>query len=129
MHRITQYHGVSSPTRSHCKLFSTIPRTATPQFEAITNASHRNFGIFKHPGQDGQTNLQSARPDASQRPTSSRGPKPATEQSKYDGDCIEKMHGAGLLDVYWHGKCDAEKVTTGTYQVKGQGGMFALVGT
>lgn len=86
-----------------------------------------NFGIFKHPGQDGQTNLQSARPDASQRPASSRGPKSATEQSKYDGDCIEKLHGAGLLDVYWHGKCDAEKVTTGTYQVKGQGGMFALV--
>ncbi|KAF8458141.1 Oxysterol-binding protein-domain-containing protein [Terfezia claveryi] len=86
-----------------------------------------NFGIFKHPGQDVQTNLQSARPDASQRPTSSRGPKSATEQSKYDGDCIEKLHGAGLLDVYWHGKCDAEKVTTGTYQVTGQGGMFALV--
>lgn len=39
------------------------------------------------------------------------------------------MHAAGLLDVYWHGKCDAEKVTTGTYKVTGQGGMFALVGT
>jgi hypothetical protein len=43
------------------------------------------------------------------------------------GDAIDKIHAAGLLDVYWHGKCEAEKVTTGTYQVKGQGGMFALV--
>lgn len=33
----------------------------------------------------------------------------------------------GLIDVYWHGKCEAEKVTTGSYNVKGQGGMFALV--
>jgi hypothetical protein len=52
-------------------------------------------------------------------------PKPRSRNS--ESDAIEKIHAAGLLDVYWHGKCEAEKVTTGTYQVKGQGGMFALV--
>lgn len=40
---------------------------------------------------------------------------------------MEKLHTVGLINVYWHGKCEAEKVTTGTYHVKGQGGMFALV--
>lgn len=45
-----------------------------------------------------------------------------------EGDCIERLHTAGLLDVYWHGKCEAEKITTGTYAVK-EGGMFALVRT
>ena len=42
---------------------------------------------------------------------------------------MEKLHAVGLINVYWHGKCEAEKVTTGTYHVRGQGGMFALVGS
>lgn len=42
-------------------------------------------------------------------------------------DCRERMSQAGLEQVYWHGKCEAEKVATGTYQVEGRGGMFALV--
>ena len=52
-----------------------------------------------------------------------------TVESKYEGDCMEKLHAVGLINVYWHGKCEAEKVTTGTYHVRVQGGMFALVGS
>jgi hypothetical protein len=53
--------------------------------------------------------------------------KPIPRNRNTEGDAIEKIHAAGLLDVYWHGKCEAEKVTTGAYQVTGKGGMFALV--
>lgn len=57
----------------------------------------------------------------------SGGRRPSSSRSKSnEGDCIERLHAAGLLDVYWHGKVEADKVTTGTFQVK-EGGMFALV--
>ncbi|KAI5811717.1 Oxysterol-binding protein-domain-containing protein [Peziza echinospora] len=102
-----------------------------------------NFGIFKHPGseggaaagissigggQSGNNGALQAKPDGSQqRPVSSRGRATSSSENKYEGDCIDRLHAVGLLDVYWHGKCEPEKVTTGSYQVKGQGGMFALV--
>lgn len=68
-----------------------------------------------------------ARSEESTTPTiKETRPKTARNRNS-EGDAIDKIHAAGLQDVYWHGKCEAEKVTTGTYQVKGAGGMFALV--
>lgn len=55
--------------------------------------------------------------------------RPLNTRQRSDAiDCREKMAAAGLQEVYWHGRCEPEKVTTGTYQVEaGKGGMFALV--
>ena len=149
MRRITRFRGVLSPIRSLCSYNPAAPlnycnRAAHTHIYAETNllvCLYRNFGIFKHPGSEqpvpglptiggttgGNGALQAKADSGQQRPVSSRGRAPSATEAKYEGDCIEKLHAVGLLDVYWHGKCEPEKVTTGSYQVKGQGGMFALV--
>ena len=41
---------------------------------------------------------------------------------------LEKLSAIGLKQVYWHGKCEAEMVSMGTYDVPaGEGGMYGLV--
>jgi hypothetical protein len=41
---------------------------------------------------------------------------------------LEKLSALGLKQVHWVGKCEADKVTTGTWHVPdGEGGMYGLV--
>jgi hypothetical protein len=41
---------------------------------------------------------------------------------------FEKMAASGLKQIHWAGRCDAEQVSIGTYDVpEGEGGMYALV--
>ncbi len=41
---------------------------------------------------------------------------------------IEKLKSIGLILIAWHGKCEADKVSTGKYDVPAEGGaMYALV--
>lgn len=94
-----------------------------------------NFGIFKHPGTSGVTpNLpSSATFEAVPPPTpaldasSSRGRGSSTSRNEKTF-VQEKLSAIGLQQVQWVGKCEAEKVSMGTYNVpEGQGGMYALV--
>jgi hypothetical protein len=40
----------------------------------------------------------------------------------------EQLRAKGFLSIQWYGKCDADKVSMGTYAVaKGHGGMYGLV--
>ncbi|KAI9784279.1 MAG: hypothetical protein M1839_002340 [Geoglossum umbratile] len=87
-----------------------------------------NFGLFKHPGAGALTpNLGSsstfdaATPnvDAARRPSASRNDA---------STAVETLKRIGLILVLWPGKCEAEKVCTGNYDVPAdQGGMYALV--
>ena len=91
-----------------------------------------NFGVFKHPGAGlaPTPNLQSStfelpatpglRPeDASQEAPSSRNAS---------SSAIEKLKNSGLKLITWYGTCEANKVSTGTYDVPtGEGGIYALV--
>lgn len=86
-----------------------------------------NFGIFRHPGGNSVHPPSTAGSEASIT-TIKDLKRPVTVRARSDAmDCREKMTAAGLQEVYWHGKCEAEKVTTGTFHVEGPGGMFALV--
>lgn len=41
---------------------------------------------------------------------------------------VDKLQGIGLRSVAWHGKCEADKVSMGRYDVaEGEGGMYGLV--
>ncbi|OAA62415.1 oxysterol-binding protein 1 [Niveomyces insectorum RCEF 264] len=89
-----------------------------------------NFGIVKHPGTGG-TNLTTFQSDL--------------DDSQVDGaldarggllfarrdvasTAPEQLRKKGFKLVNWHGKCDADKVAMGTYDVQpGNGGMFGLV--
>ncbi|KAF2036683.1 hypothetical protein EK21DRAFT_52023 [Setomelanomma holmii] len=94
-----------------------------------------NFGIFKHPG-----TATGATPHLPSSATFEAGPTtPALEvpttrgrgasTSRNDRTVVmEKLAAIGLKQVQWHGKCEADQVSVGTYDVPaGEGGMYGLV--
>ncbi|KAH7135394.1 Oxysterol-binding protein-domain-containing protein [Dendryphion nanum] len=95
-----------------------------------------NFGIFKHPG--GTTtaapNLTAAATFEGSGPPTPALDVPTTRgrgQSTSRNDrtfVFEKLSAIGLKQVQWSGKCEADKVSLGTYDVPdGGGGMYGLV--
>ena len=93
-----------------------------------------NFGIFKHPGN--ATGSAPLPPSAtfepgpgtpSLEPPVTRGRGAST--SRNDRTVVlEKLAALGLKQVHWHGKCEADLVTMGTYDIPpGEGGMYGLV--
>lgn len=91
-----------------------------------------NFGIVKHPG-SGTASLASATSvdelnksfdnlETSNNAKGSRFGKSNVESAQ------EQLQSKGFTIMKWHGKCEADKVSMGTYDVlAGQGGMFGLV--
>jgi len=60
------------------------------------------------------------------------GPRPkrggSVSKSQPPTNVVEKLESVGLKCVEWTGKCEADKVSTGKYDVtEGQGGMYGLV--
>ncbi|KAL1634133.1 Oxysterol-binding protein 3 [Neofusicoccum ribis] len=105
-----------------------------------------NFGIFKHPGnKNGETpnlpstavaGLNDAQTAAGVDGTAGR-PRgssigangPGANASRNDRTLVvEKLQSIGLKPVAWTGKCEADKVSMGRYDVpEGEGGMYGLV--
>ncbi|KAF3006770.1 hypothetical protein E8E13_010146 [Curvularia kusanoi] len=96
-----------------------------------------NFGIFKHPG-----NATGAAANLPTGTTVDNGPStPALEvpvgHTRARGGStsrnertfvLEKLAAIGLKQVHWQGKCEADLVSMGTYDVpQGEGGMYGLV--
>ncbi|CAI7575880.1 unnamed protein product [Penicillium glandicola] len=89
-----------------------------------------NFGIFKHPGQS--SSLSSHIPASDSQSTDSTENLPATATTagarQQQSAVIEKLTGIGLKTIKWTGKCEADKITQGTYDVPfSEGGNYALV--
>ncbi|PIG80283.1 transcription elongation factor spt6 [Aspergillus arachidicola] len=91
-----------------------------------------NFGIFKHPGHSavlGSNNL----PPADSHSTDSIENLPATALNANSRQfastpIIERLTGIGLKQIQWIGKCEADKIVKGTYDVPAnEGGNYALV--
>ncbi|KAK5057754.1 hypothetical protein LTR84_011755 [Exophiala bonariae] len=97
----------------------TISWTVQPHKKSI------NFGLFKHPGP--QSVLHASQ--ISLLPPPSPNPAAADEdKSEANSTAIEKLTSIGLKQVRWVGKCEADKVSQGIYEVPlGQGGNYALV--
>ncbi|CAK7266557.1 Oxysterol-binding protein 3 [Sporothrix epigloea] len=87
-----------------------------------------NLGIVKHPGTGG-TNLTTLELDGNDNPgDASYDAKPGLFNKKDAGTAPDQLRKKGFKLVNWHGKCDADKVSIGTYDVlSGNGGMFGLV--
>ncbi|CRG83560.1 Oxysterol-binding protein homolog C23H4,01c [Talaromyces islandicus] len=72
-----------------------------------------NFGIFKHLGQPGAAATSDAH---------------SIESSSEASAVIDKLRGAGLKPIQWVGKCEADKISQGTYGVSlNEGGNYALI--
>jgi hypothetical protein len=92
-----------------------------------------NFGIFKHPRQGG-----SLTPSMLSASTFEPPPTPDPEAVDYQKDisgsrnasstASEKLKSIGLTPISWFGKCEADKISQGTFNVPAnEGGMYALV--
>ncbi|KAF4631225.1 hypothetical protein G7Y89_g6908 [Cudoniella acicularis] len=96
-----------------------------------------NFGIFKHPRANnaastaGTPQLQAFDDAASTVQQLEPGFERSRRQSATRNDLStaqEQLKAKGFISIQWHGKCDADKVTMGTYPVPpGFGGMYGLV--
>ncbi|KAJ5766455.1 uncharacterized protein N7511_004071 [Penicillium nucicola] len=88
-----------------------------------------NFGIFKHPGQT--SSLGSVLPASDSQSTDSTENLPATAANpsrNQQSAVIDKLTGIGLKQIKWTGKCEADKITQGTYDVpNSESGNYALV--
>lgn len=87
-----------------------------------------NFGIFKHPG---QSSLSSHLPPSDSHSTDSTENLPATANAgsrNPQSAVIEKLTGVGLKSIRWIGKCEADRISQGTYDVPAsEAGNYALV--
>ncbi|OJD13741.1 hypothetical protein AJ78_05833 [Emergomyces pasteurianus Ep9510] len=89
-----------------------------------------NFGIFKHPGQSGnvagsQNNAGPTEPFANEFNEPNKENTRATNSSSV---VTEKLRSIGLKPIQWIGKCEADKISQGTYDVsQNEGGNYALV--
>lgn len=83
-----------------------------------------NFGIFKHPGNSGLVaTAASSTHSGSDLHDSSNHSKAGDSSS-----VTEKLRGIGLKPISWIGKCEADKISQGTYDVPANdGGNYALV--
>lgn len=87
-----------------------------------------NFAIVKHPG-TGATNLTSHLDDLGglEQHTDGVAETKSGLFAKRDvSTAQDQLAKKGFIPIKWHGKCEADKVSVGTYDVT-QGGMFGLV--
>ncbi|ROV91368.1 hypothetical protein VMCG_09700 [Cytospora schulzeri] len=88
-----------------------------------------NFGIVKHPG-NGSAGLapNQIEDTTEQLDGTSESGKKGVFAKKDSSTAQEQLTKKGFKVVYWHGKCEADKVSIGTYDVeREQGGMFGLI--
>ncbi|KAL4919092.1 Oxysterol-binding protein-domain-containing protein [Aspergillus aurantiobrunneus] len=89
-----------------------------------------NFGIFKHPGQSGvlsTPNLSST--DTPSNDSNENLPNGgSSSRQNTSASLIEKLTAMGLKQIRWVGKCEADKIVQGTYDVpSNEGGNYAIV--
>ncbi|KAF7544410.1 hypothetical protein G7Z17_g9968 [Cylindrodendrum hubeiense] len=89
-----------------------------------------NFGIVKHPG-SGATTLAASTGDSLDAGTDeTRGTSEGKSSrfSKKEVTAQDLLKSKGFIPIKWAGKCEADKVSIGTYEVlQGQSGMYGLV--
>ncbi|PLB51709.1 oxysterol binding protein [Aspergillus steynii IBT 23096] len=88
-----------------------------------------NFGIFKHPGHSAvlSSNGLSAG-DSHSTDSTENLPSTGSSRSNSSASILDRLAGFGLKQIRWLGKCEAEKIVKGTYDVPAnEGGNYALV--
>ncbi|KAL8718937.1 MAG: hypothetical protein Q9225_003999 [Loekoesia sp. 1 TL-2023] len=90
------------------------------------------FGIFKHPGGGIAPTPKLPSSTFEGPPTPGLHPTDAAQDSPQQPNessaAVEKLKSIGLKPISWHGTCEANRVTTGQYNVpRDEGGMYGLV--
>lgn len=94
------------------------------------NWNGRNFGIVKHPGSGATTLASSTTDDTHGEATTPHGISEGKSGRlpRRENTAQDLLASKGFIAIKWCGKCEAEKVSMGTFDVQlGQGGMYGLV--
>ncbi|MCJ1305551.1 hypothetical protein MMC08_008365 [Hypocenomyce scalaris] len=91
-----------------------------------------NFGIFKHPSSGNTLVPKLPLSTFEPPPTPGLRPQDASQEApasrNASSTATEKLKSIGLIPISWHGTCEPNKVSMGTYDVPvNEGGMYALV--
>ncbi|OCK77672.1 hypothetical protein K432DRAFT_427831 [Lepidopterella palustris CBS 459.81] len=123
-------------SKSYLVRWVNVPAGHTISWSIQPHRKSLNFGIFKHPGAHGGAtpNLpSSATFEAPSTPalevphTRPRGSSNVVSRNDKSW-VVEKLLGIGLKQVAWAGKCEADKVSVGKFDVpEEEGGMYGLV--
>ncbi|KAF2137258.1 uncharacterized protein K452DRAFT_302170 [Aplosporella prunicola CBS 121167] len=120
-------------SKSYLVRWINVPAGHTISWSIQPHKKSLNFGIFKHPGtKNGETpNLPStdqAKIDAPGLDLSASRPRASSNSGRNDPPVVDKLVRLGLRQVSWTGRCEADKVSMGRYDVpEGDGGMYGLV--
>ncbi|KAK2768902.1 hypothetical protein FQN53_006249 [Emmonsiellopsis sp. PD_33] len=89
-----------------------------------------NFGIFKHPGQSGSVATSQNGSVSSEAFVNEFNElnKENNRNAHSSSVVTDKLKNIGLKPISWIGKCEADKISQGTYDVgQNEGGNYALV--
>ncbi|KAK5164774.1 Oxysterol-binding protein 3 [Saxophila tyrrhenica] len=124
-------------SRSYVVRWIQVPDQQSISWSVEPNKKSINFGIFKHPGT--KNGLAPVIP-TTEETTGQLPPTPgvdgtpqvsttsARRASVTSVNVVEKLTAIGLKSVAWTGRCEADKVSMGRYDVlDGEGGMYGLV--
>ncbi|KAM5369606.1 hypothetical protein ACJZ2D_008965 [Fusarium nematophilum] len=103
---------------------STLSWSVQPHKKSI------NFGLVKHPGSGATTLVSSTDDNFDAGAEETRGVSDAKTSrfSKKDVTAQDLLKNKGFIPIKWIGKCEADKVSIGTFEVHhGQSGMYGLV--
>ncbi|KAI4098246.1 MAG: hypothetical protein L6R37_006588 [Teloschistes peruensis] len=108
------------------KAGSTISWSIQPHKKSI------HFGIFKHPGAGIAPTPKLPLSTFEGPPTPALQPADAAQdlpqQRNASSAAVDKLKSIGLKEISWYGACEANRVTTGRWDVpEGEAGMYGLV--
>ncbi len=110
-----------------------VPAEHTISWSVQPHKKSINFGIFKHPGTGNSVTPSLPTSSSYELPTTPNPEASSRSRSKSisrneTSTAVEKLRSIGLACASWYGKCEADKVAMGKYDVPSdQGGMYALV--
>ncbi len=110
-----------------------VPDQQSISWSVEPNKKSINFGVFKHPGT--KNGLAPVIPTTQETidqlppaPGLDGAPTTITTARRASVSVVDKLQAIGLKSVAWAGRCEADKVSMGRYDIPdGEGGMYGLV--
>ena len=125
-------------SKSYVVRWIQVPEHHSISWSIQPNKKSINFGIFKHPGTrngslPSEEIIENNSRDVPATPALDGPERPKTvprrgSLTEGKSDVLDKLHTVGIKSVAWAGKCEADKVAMGRYDVPaGEGGAYGLV--
>ncbi|KAF7549908.1 hypothetical protein G7046_g8186 [Stylonectria norvegica] len=119
----------ANPSQSYIVRWVKVDEGNTLSWSVQPHKKSINFGIVKHPGSGATTLASSIGDDFDAGSEETRGVSDRSSRFvKKETTAQDLLKSKGFIPIKWAGKCEADKVSIGTYDVRpAQSGMYGLV--